>query len=101
MAEENIEQDAGAVDLSGIGSFDFTPDWAKGKPDDRSRYARFEPREERNDRPARGRDGGRRDAGRERPAFGEQRDAGRGRPAYGKRLRERPFLRRQGALALS
>ena len=83
MAEENTEQDAGAVDLSGIGSFDFTPDWAKGKPDDKSRYARFEPREERDDRPARGRDGGRRDAGRGRPAFGEQRDAGRGRPAYG------------------
>ena len=60
MAEENTEQDAGAVDLSGIGSFDFTPDWAKGKPDDKSRYARFEPREERDDRPARGRDGGRR-----------------------------------------
>ena len=50
MAEEKTEQDAGAVDLSGIGSFDFTPDWAKGKPDDKSRYARFEPREERDDR---------------------------------------------------
>ena len=59
MAEEDIEQDAGAVDLSGIGSFDFTPDWAKGKPDDKSRYARFEPREERDDRPARGRAGAR------------------------------------------
>jgi len=59
MAEENIEQDAGAVDLSGIGSFDFTPDWAKGKPDDKSRYARFEPRDERDDRPARGRAGAR------------------------------------------
>ena len=85
MAEENIEQDAGAVDLSGIGSFDFTPDWAKGKPDDKSRYARFEPREERDDRPARGREGGRRDAGRGRPAFGDRQDAGRGRPSFGDR----------------
>jgi hypothetical protein len=85
MAEENTEQDAGAVDLSGIGSFDFTPDWAKGKPDDKSRYARFEPREERDDRPARGRDGGRRDAGRGRPAFGDRQDAGHGRPSFGER----------------
>ncbi len=92
MAEEKTEQDAGAVDLSGIGSFDFTPDWAKGKPDDKSRYARFEPREERDDRSDR-RDGGRgrpgfgerRDGGRGKPGFGERRDAGRGRPAFGDR----------------
>ena len=59
MAEEKTEQDAGAVDLSGIGSFDFTPDWAKGKPDDKSRYARFEPREDRDERPDSGRAGAR------------------------------------------
>ena len=92
MAEEQTEQDAGAVDLSGIGSFDFTPDWAKGKPDDKSRFARFEPREERDERPDR-RDGGRgrqgfgerRDGGRGKPGFGERRDGGRGRPAFGER----------------
>lgn len=92
MAEEQTEQDAGAVDLSGIGSFDFTPDWAKGKPDDKSRFARFEPREERDERPDR-RDGGRgrqgfgerRDGGRGRPAFGDGRDGGRGKPGFGER----------------
>lgn len=97
MAEEQTEQDAGAVDLSGIGSFDFTPDWAKGKPDDKSRYARFEPREEREERTDRRdggrgrpnfgerRDGERRDGGRGKPGFGERRDGGRGRPAFGDR----------------
>ena len=99
MAEEQTEQDAGAVDLSGIGSFDFTPDWAKGKPDDKSRYARFEPREERDDRSARGRDGGRRDAGRGRPAFGERQDAGRGRPSL--RTRTTGFLVAATALTSS
>ena len=57
MADENKEQEPeNQVDLSGLGSFDFTPDWAKGKPDDKSRYARFEGREERAPR----RDGDRR-----------------------------------------
>ena len=47
MADENNEQKTGnAVDLSGLGSFDFTPDWARGKPDDASRYARFEGRDD-------------------------------------------------------
>ncbi len=67
MADENKEQEPeNQVDLSGLGSFDFTPDWAKGKPDDKSRYARFEGREERAPR----RDG-------DRPRFnGPRRDDG-------------------------
>ena len=93
MAEEQIEQDAGAVDLSGIGSFDFTPDWAKGRSDDKSRYARFEQRGERDEPPQDRRDGGRgkpgfgdrRDAGHGKPRFGERRDFGKGRPAFGER----------------
>lgn len=60
MAEENIEKNGeGALDLSALGSFDFTPDWAKGKPDDTSKYARFEAREERGER-ARFQQGGQR-----------------------------------------
>ena len=51
MAEEHTEKDAGALDLSALGSFDFTPAWAKGKPDDAAKFARFEAREE---TPARG-----------------------------------------------
>ena len=58
MAEENTEKDAGALDLSALGSFDFTPAWAKGKPDDKAKFARFEEREERRDRG-------------ERPRFGQ------------------------------
>lgn len=58
MAEEHTEKDAGALDLSALGSFDFTPAWAKGKPDDAAKFARFEAREE---TPARG----------ERPRFGQ------------------------------
>ena len=43
MAEENTEKNGeSALDLSALGSFDFTPDWAKGRPDDTSKYARFE-----------------------------------------------------------
>ena len=45
MAEEHTEKDAGALDLSALGSFDFTPAWAKGKPDDAAKFARFEARE--------------------------------------------------------
>lgn len=48
MAEENKELNA--ADLSSLGSFDFTPDWAKAKPDDKSKFARFEERGERNER---------------------------------------------------
>ena len=44
MADDNNEGNE-ALDLSGLGSFDFTPDWAKGRADDKSRYARFEGRE--------------------------------------------------------
>ena len=97
MAEEQTEQDAGAVDLSGIGSFDFTPDWAKGKPDDKSRYARFEPREEREERTDRGRAGARpsRDDDRGgRPRFGDGKKSGGGfRPAGGPRFAGGPRSR--------
>ncbi|MBR4652720.1 MAG: hypothetical protein IKO72_05105 [Kiritimatiellae bacterium] len=31
-----------SLDLSSLGSFDFTPAWAKGRPDDKARFARFE-----------------------------------------------------------
>ena len=97
MAEEKQEQDAGAVDLSGIGSFDFTPDWAKGKPDDKSRFARFEPREEADDRADRRR-GGRFDSGRpprqgDVRGEGPRREGGRGRPAFGARREDRPDAR--------
>ena len=30
MADENKEQNDGSLDLSALGSFDFTPAWAKG-----------------------------------------------------------------------
>ena len=80
MADENKEQEPeNQVDLSGLGSFDFTPDWAKGKPDDKSRYAQFEDREERaprrdGDRPRF--NGPRRDDG-DRPRFkGPRREEG-------------------------
>ena len=50
MAEENNEQGGtGALDLSALGSFDFTPAWAKGKPNDPAKYARFEAQEERRE----------------------------------------------------
>ena len=64
MAEENNEKDAGALDLSALGSFDFTPAWAKGKPDDKAKFARFEARES-DDAPR----GDARDRG--RPRFGQ------------------------------
>ena len=65
MAEENTEKDAGALDLSALGSFDFTPAWAKGRPDDKAKFARFEERSS-EDSP---RGGGSRD--RSRPRFGQ------------------------------
>lgn len=80
MAEESTEKDAGALDLSALGSFDFTPAWAKGRPDDTAKYARFEePREEAagRDRGARPRPGGgfrRDDRGPRPPAGGPRRD---------------------------
>ena len=74
MADENKEQEPeGALDLSGLGSFDFTPDWAKGKPDDKSRYAHFEGREERA--PRRDRDG-------DRPRFNGPRREDGDRPRF-------------------
>lgn len=51
MADDTNETtDGSALDLSGLGSFDFTPAWAKGKPDDKAKFARFEAREERPER---------------------------------------------------
>ena len=63
MSEENTENSGeGALDLSALGSFDFTPAWARGKPDDPGRYSKFEEREERRgDRPRSGQGGPRRD----------------------------------------
>ncbi|MGN0853370.1 MAG: hypothetical protein ACI4Q3_08340, partial [Kiritimatiellia bacterium] len=59
MAEDKNETTDGvALDLSGLGGFDFTPAWAKGKADDKARFSRFEAREERGERADRG--GGRR-----------------------------------------
>jgi hypothetical protein len=73
MADEQNEKESGAVDLSGIGSFDFTPDWAKGRSDDTSRYAHYEPREERKT-PSRG----------DRPRFSGPRREGANRPEGGR-----------------
>ena len=101
MADENKEQEPeGALDLSGLGSFDFTPDWAKGKPDDKSRYAHFEGREERaprrdGDRPRF--NGPRRDDG-DRPRFkGPRREEG-DRPRFNgpRRDGDRPPRREDG-----
>ena len=85
MADENKEQEPeNQVDLSGLGSFDFTPDWAKGKPADASRYARFEGRDDRaprrdDDRPPRS-GGPRRDG--DRPRFGGPRREEGDRPRF-------------------
>ena len=88
MAEENTEKDAGALDLSALGSFDFTPAWAKGKPDDKAKFARFEAREERHDRGERLRfgQGGplRNDRGPRRDDRGPRRDDRGPRPSFGK-----------------
>ncbi len=104
MAEENTENNGeGALDLSALGSFDFTPDWAKGRPDDTSKYARFESREERGDRGDRGerarfpQGGQRRDdhgGGRRFPQGGQRRDerGGGDRP----RRDDRPRFQRGG-----
>ena len=52
MSEENIptNESAEPVDLSGLGSFDFTPAWAKGNASDTSKYKKFEERDERGAR---------------------------------------------------
>ncbi len=76
MAEEHTEKDAGALDLSALGSFDFTPAWAKGRPDGAAKFARFEAREEtpaRGERPRFGQGGPRRDDRGPRPG-GPRRD---------------------------
>ena len=95
MADENKEQEPeNQVDLSGLGSFDFTPDWAKGKPADASRYARFEGRDDRaprrdDDRPPRS-GGPRREEG-DRPRFnGPRRDGDRPRFNGPRRDGDRP-----------
>ena len=75
MAEENTEKSE-ALDLSGLGSFDFTPAWAKGRPDDKTKFARFEEREDRGERRA---SNERRSFG-ERKAFGERKGFGERRP---------------------
>ena len=66
MADESSEKDT-ALDLSGLGSFDFTPDWAKGRPDDKSRYARFEGGDDRSGGERR-RDDGRKPFGDRKPS---------------------------------
>ena len=83
MADENSNENmAGALDLSGLGSFDFTPAWAKGSPDDKSKFARFEAREERPAREDRG-------PRRERDERGPRREERGSRPAFGGPRRER------------
>ena len=48
MSDDNSVENE-SLDLSGLGSFDFTPAWAKGRADDKTQYARFEGREDRPD----------------------------------------------------
>lgn len=89
MAEENTEKNGeGALDLSALGSFDFTPDWAKGRPDDTSKYARFEAREERGDRGDRGDRGRFPQGGQRRGDRGDRGDRARF-PQGGQRREER------------
>ena len=78
-------------DLSGLGTFDFTPDWAKGKPEDglkKFRGERFsEEREERRD----DRRGG------QRKSFGDRKPSGERKP-FGERKQfgdRKPFDRGQ------
>ena len=71
MADESNEKEE-SLDLSGLGSFDFTPDWAKGRPDDKTRYSRFEGREERSGDDRRT-PGGRKPFGGARKPFGGER----------------------------
>ena len=69
MAEEinPTSEDAEPVDLSGLGSFDFTPAWAKGSASDTSKFKRFEGREESESR--------RDERGEGRKSFGDRRSA--------------------------
>ena len=94
MADDNNEGNE-ALDLSGLGSFDFTPDWAKGRADDKSRYARFEGRDDRTDarrspgdmrRSGQGRQpGGDRTGAGDRRQFGERKPFGGDRKPAGER----------------
>ena len=76
MADDTNDENA-ALDLSGLGSFDFTPDWAKGRSDDKSRYARFEGRDDdrSGDKPSgdRRQGGSRKPFDRERKPFDRER----------------------------
>ena len=101
MAEEDIPKsgEAEPVDLSGLGSFDFTPAWAKGDASDTSKFKRFEAREERREEAAKKPQGDRRPTGERRPQdarrqFGDrERDRGRAdgdRRQGGQRREERP-----------
>ncbi len=97
MADENNEKQSEALDLSALGSFDFTPEWAKGKRDDAAKFTRFEARDDA--REARPRFGGgdrgprrddrgpRRD---DRPRFGQGGDRGPRRDDRGPRRDDRP-----------
>ena len=76
MADESSEKQSD-LDLSGLGSFDFTPDWAKARPDDKSRFARFEGREDRSD--DRRQQGGRASADGSR-SFGDRKPFGERKP---------------------
>ena len=89
MADESNEKEV-ALDLSGLGSFDFTPDWAKGRPDDKSRYARYEDSERRTDE-RRPQQSGRRPFGEGRPS-GERKPFGDRKPfdGHGPRRGDRP-----------
>ena len=73
------EEVSGGVDLSSLGSFDFTPDWAK--KDAKVSVGKFRPEEPRAD--SKGRDGGSR-AGK---PFGDRRQSGDRKP-FGEK---RPF----------
>lgn len=86
--EANLED---ALDLSGLGSFDFTPDWARGRSDDKAKYAHFEAREERRADEGRGRFGGNAPRGRD---DGGRRPPRRGAPSDGDRQRSAPGDRR-------
>ena len=79
-------------DLSGLGTFDFTPDWAKGKPEDglkRFRGERFS--EDREDRRDDRRGGGPRKPFGERKPFGDRKPSG-DRRQFGER---KPFGERK------
>ncbi len=48
MSDDNSEKNE-SFNLSELGSFDFTPAWAKGRADDKTKYSRFEASEERKE----------------------------------------------------